>query len=80
MWTRWRCPDLSQNLLEVSLQSLVVLVMRLTISPEAAVIMDLQDRDGTVREYVATFPLEAISGHRAHQGGEMPPHDKLVSG
>ena len=42
--------------------------------------MDLRDRDGTTREFVATFPLEAISGHRAHQGGEMPPHDKLVSG
>jgi hypothetical protein len=37
---------------------------------EAAVIMDLQDRDGTTREYVATFPLEAISGQRAHQGAE----------
>ena len=49
------------------------------ITPEAAFIMDLQDRDGTTREFVATFPLEAISGHRAHQGGEMPPHDNLVS-
>ncbi|KAN0140711.1 hypothetical protein V8E53_001538 [Lactarius tabidus] len=37
---------------------------------EAAVIMDLHDRDGTTREFVATFPLEAISGHRADQGAE----------
>lgn len=50
------------------------------VSPEAAFIMDLQDRDGTTREFVATFPLEAISGHRAHQGGEMLPHDTLISG
>jgi hypothetical protein len=54
--------------------------MRLIISLEAAVIMDLQDRDGTTREFVATFPLEDISGHRAYQGGEMLPHNKLVSG
>jgi hypothetical protein len=46
---------------------------------EAAVIMDLQDRDGTVREYVATFPLEAISGQRAHQGGKILPHDNWLA-
>ena len=42
--------------------------------------MDLQDRDGTTREFVATFPLEVIPGHRAHHGGEILPHEKLVSG
>lgn len=59
-----------QNLQGVSLSSVVVLVVRLIMSPEAAVIIDLQDRDGTTREVVATFPLEATSSHRANEGGE----------
>ena len=50
------------------------------MSPEAAVIIDLQNRDGTTQEVVATFPLEATSSHTEDEdgGGEMPPHVKLV--
>jgi len=46
---------------------------------EAAIIMGLRDRDGTTREFVATYPLEVISGYWAHQGGEMLPHDKWLA-
>ena len=52
------------------------------MSPEAAVIIDLQNRDGSTQEVVATFPLEAMLGHRANEdeGGEMLLHVKLVCG
>ena len=52
------------------------------MSPEGAVIIDLQDRDGTTREVVTTFPLEAIPGHGADEveGGEILPHVILVCG
>ena len=52
------------------------------MSPEAAVIIDLHNRDGSTQEVVATFPLEAIPGQRADEdeGGEMLPHVKPVWG
>ena len=47
------------------------------ISLEAAVVLGLQDHDGTTQEVLAMIPLEVISGDRADEGGEIFPHVKL---
>ncbi len=54
--------------------------MRLIVSPEAAAVLELHGRDGTIQEVVATFPLEVKAGDKADQEGEMVLRVKLVCG
>ena len=56
----------------------VVLVTRLIISPEAAMVLGLHRQDGTTQEVAGTIPLAVGSGPRPHEGGELLPRVKLV--
>jgi len=58
--------------------SVVVLVTRLIMSPEAAVVLELHGRDGTTQEVAATISLAVASGDRTNEGGETLPRVKLV--
>ncbi len=60
--------------------SLIVLVTRLIMPPEAAVVLELHGRDGTTQEVSAKFPLAVVSGDRTDEEGEMLPRVKLVCG
>lgn len=48
------------------------------MSPEATVVLELQNRDGTTQEVAGTIPLARGEGDRTDEGGEILPHVKLV--
>lgn len=48
------------------------------MSPEAAVVLGLQNRDGTTQEVAGTIPFPASPGDRKDEAGEMPQHVQPV--
>ena len=61
-----------------SMISVVTLVTSLTMSPEAAVVLELRGRDGSTQEVATTVPLAAVAGDETDEGGEILPPVKLV--
>lgn len=50
------------------------------MSPEATVVLELQNRDGTTQEVAGTIPLPRGSSNETDEEGEMLPHVELVCG
>ena len=57
--------------------SVMVLVMSLTKSPEAAVVLGLRGRDGSTQEVAATIPF-AVGSDDSDRTGKTLSRDKLI--
>jgi len=60
--------------------SVAMLMPRLIVPLEAAIVLGLHGRDATTQGVLAMIPLEVISGDRTDEEGEMLPRVKLACG